>query len=640
MLFDGPSISIGVLKRSLTNAGFSASSVNLDIEFFEYLIDKGVVASDSDYSGIPGIPRRTKTEVEGEAVPAESTEKAPSKNNFATGGDVSGGVFKEWVFSENDFSSLADEFGKEALAKMDEIRVVARGFLDTIADEIIEKQPKVVGLSLRVLTFLCGIGLAKRIKDKAPHIKIVVGGTSTFGVMGEGIAMDYPCVDYVFHGEGEREFPRLIKAILEDDATIPSGVSYRKADGALVLDGRFNSVNADEFLIPDYDEFMERAAIHNEEYPSAVIDIENLAISFENSRGCWWGQKHLCKFCAMPINKYRTKPWEVAMHDLLTLVDRYQHFRVRATEDLIDFRYIETLLPALAESGYQLSVFNEIKANFGLKEMIALRSAGVVSVQPGVESFSSNVLKQINKGVTPVQNVRMLKFATMLGLNVKWGLLYSIPGELPTDYDGMDKLIPRLVHLCPPTFMSDIELQRFSPYFEQAKEYGINIKGPHRMYHLVYPATPNLDKIAASFEFEHCDGKTPEVYVKPMVDAAKNWQSLWPASMNTLIFRRLGKTRLIIIDERPTSGSYSHYKFGEGESAIYNRIFDIASIQSIKNDPAILALGLDGQDVEDFMTSIVDEGLAFRDGDKVIGLALPYRDETTDVKTFLPWFES
>ena len=70
-------------------------------------------------------------------------------------------------------------------------------------------------------------------------------------------------------------------------------------------------------------------------------------------------------------------------------------------------------------------------------------------------------LKLMKKGVTGLQNVRVLKWCAADGIEVAWNLLYGFPGELPEEYDAMADLVPSLVHLPPPA-LGPIVIDRFS----------------------------------------------------------------------------------------------------------------------------------------------------------------------------------
>src|SRR5205807_1753573 len=98
-------------------------------------------------------------------------------------------------------------------------------------------------------------------------------------------------------------------------------------------------------------------------------------------------------------------------------------------DNILDMAYLGSLLPRLAGAGLDLGLHWEIKANLRRSQLQVLADAGVVAVQPGIESLSGQVLRLMDKGVTGCLNVRALRDAASCGLGVVWNYLYGFPGE-------------------------------------------------------------------------------------------------------------------------------------------------------------------------------------------------------------------
>ncbi|MGD9193945.1 MAG: hypothetical protein PVH58_18650, partial [Desulfobacterales bacterium] len=50
-------------------------------------------------------------------------------------------------------------------------------------------------------------------------------------------------------------------------------------------------------------------------------------------------------------------------------------------------------------------------------------------VQVGIEAFSSKLLKKLNKGVTPIQNIEIMKNCEILGIVNASNLIIHLPGS-------------------------------------------------------------------------------------------------------------------------------------------------------------------------------------------------------------------
>ena len=130
----------------------------------------------------------------------------------------------------------------------------------------------------------------------------------------------------------------------------------------------------------------------------------------------------------------------------------------------------------------------------------------MTAIQPGIESLSSHVLQLMRKGVTAIQNVQLLKLCREYGIEVVWNLLYGFPGETPQDYEETARVIEAIYHLPLPDVVAKICLDRFSPNFDQAEEFGFTDVRPYPLYHQIYflPAE-SVTNLAYFFEYEYSD---------------------------------------------------------------------------------------------------------------------------------------
>ena len=200
--------------------------------------------------------------------------------------------------------------------------------------------------------------------------------------------------------------------------------------------------------------------------------------------------------------------------------------RFQAVDNIISYDYFKTLLPMLAERQLGVNLFYEVKSNLKPEQVSLLKKAGVYAIQPGVESLNSHVLKLMRKGVSALQNIQLLKFCRQYGVEPAWNLLYGFPGETPEDYEATAEYIPALYHLKPPGCASTIRLDRFSPNFDKADEFGLAKIRPFALYNFLYPLPPErVANLAYLFEYEYTDGRKPEEYLARTLDRVKTWKA-------------------------------------------------------------------------------------------------------------------
>ncbi|MFI1740089.1 RiPP maturation radical SAM C-methyltransferase [Streptomyces sioyaensis] len=362
-------------------------------------------------------------------------------------------------------------------------------FTDELARRIAAGEPDVVGFTTTFQTLTASMAVARRLKELSPGTVTVFGGANCEGSMGEALHRNFDFVDYVVRGEGELAWPGLLRSLTADEAafeTVP-GLCWRDESGSSV----YNAVSTKPLppaamVLPHYDEYVEQFAKSHARFwlePRLIL---------ESSRGCWWGEKHHCTFCGLngASMMFRSKRPDQFIDDLVTLANRHRILDVMLVDNILDMAYLDSMLPALAEADIDLRLMYEIKANLRYEQLEVISKAGVVCVQPGVESLSSKVLKLMDKGVSGCLNVRMLRDAESLGLTVAWAYLYGFPGETAEDYTKIIEQFPKLHHLEPAGGDDRLAVQRFAPYFENpslgfqerwaAPQYGLTYDLPEK----------------------------------------------------------------------------------------------------------------------------------------------------------------
>ena len=92
-------------------------------------------------------------------------------------------------------------------------------------------------------------------------------------------------------------------------------------------------------------------------------------------------------------------------------------------------KYIREVFPKLNQSRLGLRFTYETKANLEFDQLDDLENGGVYALQPGIESFSNEVLRLMGKGCTGLQNIQFLRNCEELGIIAIWNFLYGFPGE-------------------------------------------------------------------------------------------------------------------------------------------------------------------------------------------------------------------
>ena len=74
---------------------------------------------------------------------------------------------------------------------------------------------------------------------------------------------------------------------------------------------------------------------------------------------------------------FRSKSAERAFDEIKYLTERHGLKKVGCVDNIMDLRYIDTLFPRLAESGLDLELFYEVKANLRYDQLWKLQRGGI-----------------------------------------------------------------------------------------------------------------------------------------------------------------------------------------------------------------------------------------------------------------------
>ena len=408
---------------------------------------------------------------------------------------------------------------------------------ELLATEIAGKNYKIVGFACTFEQIAPTAAITSRLKAANPETLLIVGGANCEGVMAQGMARVMPQVDCICSGESEALFLDLLRG------RAPLGV----------LQGR-PCADLDALPTPDFDDFFEAI----DRYLPEMHDVP-LWLSYETSRGCWWGEKGRCAFCGLNglgIG-FRAKSPQRIVSDLQSILAKSPTRRVCMTDNIMPHGFHKSLMPRLAKEIPALHLFYEQKANLTLQQVKGLFDAGNMVIQPGIESLSSSLLKRMNKGVLARQNVALLRYARCVGMGVKWNLLYGLPNDKEDEYRQMLELLPKLCHLSPPNALTHLSLDRFSPYFDAPSSHGITALSPWPVYKEIFPESTDFASLAYHFQATYRSGSQA---AKELMDAlyreVVSWREQWAnESPPALWLSPLGK-QYALIDSRSKKSGY------------------------------------------------------------------------------------
>ncbi|MEV5650996.1 RiPP maturation radical SAM C-methyltransferase [Nocardia sp. NPDC052254] len=529
----------------------------------------------------------------------------------------------EWVFAG---ALNGPDFGVEQMADyarrheidlgpISRMRELADDFVSSVADAVLAMDPEIVGFTSTFSQSVPSLSVAKRIKERAPQIRTVLGGYNTEGIMGATLHREFEFVDLVLRGESDNTFPELLGALGSGRSDLGSiaGLCWRDADGIQrVNDHPGKPVGPADMRVPLFDDWFRT-------YDDSVIsELTEPELVLESSRGCWWGEKHHCTFCGLngSTMSYRAKQPAAFVTELDHIVRKHKVLDVTVVDNILDVSYLRTALPAIAETNVDLRLHYEIKANITAEQAATMRAARVWSVQPGIESLVDDALRRMDKGIGGARNVRALRDLESEGITVGWNWLYGFPGERVDDYRNVIEQIPALAHLQPPGGTSRIFLERFSPNFDDPA-IGFTERLPAERYQLVY----DLDRRVLAdlvYEFDTPDHGITQEQVAPLDAAIAEWQAQYPQSS---LLRREVDGMLIIRDRRFGWAARDHVFTDPRERETWVELEHGRTISGLHRSLAAAGFSWDAAELAQWLATQLEYGLVFTEGGRWLALA-------------------
>jgi ribosomal peptide maturation radical SAM protein 1 len=541
----------------------------------------------------------------------------------------------EWIWTRaafGDFANNDDYFElyrgnlesicKQAgctVADLSEIREKkAPAFIDFCVNSVDWSRFGVIGFSVVFQQTLASIALARALKERYPEIPIMMGGATFEDDIAEEIMKGCPQVDFIHCGDADETLPKTIRRLYSNEslAGLP-GVMWRDGDQGdqIKYAGRApNLSDMNKTPVPDFDEyFYARKEGGYGRHDSA----REVLLPIETARGCWWGVKNHCTFCGLNRAgmEFRSKSVENVIEQLDQLAQRYGILDFNAIDNIIEPEYINKLFTKLADANSDLRLHYEVRPSLTRAQLKLMRQGGLFSIQPGVESLSTHILKLMRKHTTGMRNLELIKWSTYYGINNLYNILLRFPGETVEDYRAQCDVISKIHHFQAPWAIAKARADRGSPMYTEPESQSVSRLVPSSCYDYLYPKD-RFDLNRVSYYFEHEMGNTlkDDEYAE-IYHAVGVWQYRWRQRPKPYLRYRKGWASILIQDGRNGSASVAHY--ADRYAQLYEYCADARSAKEI-------AAQFDGAPwVDEAIEEFVERSFMVHLDNRYLSLALP-----------------
>lgn len=271
----------------------------------------------------------------------------------------------------------------------------------TIAEQILEHKPKIVGIAVYIWNATDVAELVQTIKKVSPETIVVLGGPE---VSYKPLRVNFDMADYIITGEGEVSFYNLCKDILDGNCKEPRVINSPKVD-------------LENIVLP-YDDYTD-------------FDIKNRHIYVEMARGCPFE----CEFCLSSID---TKMRYLSIEVFLEQIDKLwlrgaRNFKFIDRTFNIKISYAKAILNYFLEKEEEYFLhFEVIPDNFPqeLRELIKKFKAGSLQLEVGIQTLNLDVAKEIHRNLRIDKikdNLKFLSQETHAHMHID--LIIGLPSE-------------------------------------------------------------------------------------------------------------------------------------------------------------------------------------------------------------------
>ena len=259
--------------------------------------------------------------------------------------------------------------------------------------------------------------VSRAIKAHRPNAHVVVGGPHATPLANEVLAR-YPAVDTVVTGEGDTTFLEII-------SRLASGASTRGIAGTVYRDDGGRPVHGPERAnIEDLDTL----ASPHEHFDTHIV---------MTSRGCPWA----CTFCGAETTwgrGFRSHSVAYTLHALRSAAARLPVKMLQIKDDTFTThkKRVLELCEAMRRDGPNVLWSCDTRVDLLSEDLLrAMRLAGCQRLSLGVESGSPEILKRIDKKITPDEILASTRLAKKFGIKVRYYMMLGNRGETRQTFD-------------------------------------------------------------------------------------------------------------------------------------------------------------------------------------------------------------
>lgn len=312
-------------------------------------------------------------------------------------------------------------------------------------------KPDMAGFTATTSGFIDAYRIAEALKNADPGIRIIFGGVHVSALRGS-ILENFPCIDYVINGEGEKAMAELAAGASLDSI---QGLVYRNGSGIKDNGVRTDLCDLDSLPFPAYNmldgfpKTFQPPLFNYPRFPSATMI---------SSRGC----PYQCSYCDRSVfrKSFRYNSADYLYGQMVFLKKEFNIRHIFFYDDLFTFhrRRIEEFCGLMRKKPLHMTFNCAVRVGHIDDDLIKmLKAAGCWMVSIGMESGDPDLLAR-HKSNMDLEEVRSaVRSIQRCGIRVKGLFMMGLPGETEQSIRKTADFIETLE-------LDDVNMTKFTPF--------------------------------------------------------------------------------------------------------------------------------------------------------------------------------
>jgi anaerobic magnesium-protoporphyrin IX monomethyl ester cyclase len=320
-----------------------------------------------------------------------------------------------------------------------------------ITDRFKKEHVSVLGISVISPTqAVAALTLGLLVKKVLPHIHVTLGGQWVTLFRDELRKRDdlFACFDSLVVFEGEEPLYELVKALTAAKAV---------ATDLPVLTNVITARNRHPPLNPKGHDFKGAACPDFSGLPLKKYSgyHKGAALTYETSRGCYWGKCAYCVDLPLPKPAYRTKRAAIVAQEIKELIRRYNaHYLLMGDPGMAPRQMMEISRKLIRQKvKIRWWTMARLDPGFNKKIFTVARRAGLEKINFGFESANDIVCAGVHKGNLNAVSQRVIRDCAESGIQADLQTMLGLPHESHQQaFDTVDFLLRNKRDIAATTF--------------------------------------------------------------------------------------------------------------------------------------------------------------------------------------------